>query len=63
MEVEILMKLHISGFKFTPVSMRDERKAIYQALQLQNMGLGQYDISTFLNVNQIQVRRWLEEEL
>ena len=63
MEVEILMKLHILGFKFTPVYMKDEEKVIYQALQLRELGMEQYDISAFLNVHPNQVRRWLEEEL
>ena len=62
MEVEILMKLHNSGPKFTPVVMRDKDKVINQALQLREIGMEQYDISTFLSVNPNQVRHWLEEE-
>ena len=57
------MKLHKSGSKFTPVVMREKDKVLHRALQLRGLGMEQYDISTILNVNQIQVRQWLEKEL
>lgn len=63
MDMEILVKLHNSASKFTPVYMRDEKKVIHQALQLRGLGMERYDISAILNVNQYQVRQWLEEKL